>query len=44
MHHTHKRGDTTVTRHREGSEVIVEHPVSDFEDGLMLLLYLTHQV
>src|SRR5215475_11344241 len=44
MHHTHKSRDAAVTRHREGPEVIVEHPVGDFEDGLVLFLYLAYQV
>ena len=44
MHHAHKRGDATVTRHREGPEIIVEYFVGDFEDGLALFLHLAHQV
>src|SRR5262249_24827974 len=44
MHDAHKGRNAAVTRHREGPEVIVEYSVSDFEDGLALLLYLAHQV
>src|SRR5262245_48821311 len=44
VHDAHEGGDAAIACHREGPEVVVEHFVGDFEDGLMLFLYLTHQV
>ena len=44
MHDAHKCGHPTLARHREGSEVIVEDLIGDFEDGLVLLLHLTHEL
>src|SRR5207245_9839156 len=44
VHDAHECRHTTVTRDGQGTEVIVEDFVTDFQYRLVLLLDLTHQV